>query len=132
VGVARDVDDKVNQLLAEWYAHERGYRLGRGHNGISATTADHRTPGHFDWKNGATDAKVDLLIVRDVAAAIYSIPDSPQRWRTCTQREAHCLFWGVDNWAGVPVLPTGEELRILRIEARTKTIKEFRVRGLLD
>lgn len=127
----RAIDDKVADLLYQWYAWERGYKAGRGHARVSATTADYRAPRHFDWKNGAADAKVEEIIARDVGAAVYAVPDEPHRWRTCVQREAYCIFWGIENWAS-PVLPQGEELKVLRMEARNKIIREFRIRGLLD
>lgn len=126
-----DLDFRLDRLLAEWYEWRRSYRLTKGYAGRDATCRDYRTPGHWDWKNGAADDRADDLMVKAVDAAIERIPNAPQRWNTAIQFEAMNLHSGAAVWTS-PMLPQShEEREVLVLEARNMLLMELRGQGVM-
>lgn len=128
---AEDLDFKLDRLLSEWYEWRRGYRLTRGFSGSDSTCRDYRAPGHWDWKNGAADAKAEELQVKAVDEAIERVPNAPERWRTSLEFNAMNLHSGAAVWVS-PMLPkTRTERELLLIEARTMLLVELRRAGIM-
>jgi hypothetical protein len=126
-----DIDFKLDRLLSEWYEWRRSYRFTRGYAGRDATCRDYRTPGHWDWRNGAEDARGDELLVKAVDKAVDRIPNSPERWNTALQFEAMNLHSGRAVWTS-PMLPRDRaEREVLVMEARTMLLTELRRAGVM-
>jgi hypothetical protein len=126
-----DIDFKLDRILAEWYGWRRTYRLTKGYAGQDATCRDYRTPGHWDWRNGAQDERADDLMVKAVDEAIERIPNAPQRWNTAIQFEAMNLHSGAAVWTS-PMLPQDRgELEVLVMEARNMVLMELRRAGVM-
>ena len=128
---SEDIDFKLDRLLAEWYGWRRSYRLTKGYSGSDSTCRDYRTPGHWDWKNGAAEGRADDLMVRAVDEAIERVPNAPQRWNTAIQFEAMNLHSGAAVWTS-PMLPQNRaEREILILEARNMVLMELRRAGVM-
>lgn len=126
-----DIDYKLDDLLAEWHRHAAMYRLSKGYAGTDATCRDYRAPGHYDWANGASDAKSDRIAMETMDDAMGNVPNHPHRWRTCLEFQARNLSTGFTVWSS-PVLPKRkDELEVLQIEARTQLLKQLRRLGVM-
>jgi hypothetical protein len=125
-----DFEFTLDRLLAEWFQWRQGYRFTRGYAGQDATCRDYRTPGHWDWKNGAAADRADELQVKAMDAAIERVPNLPKRWNTAIQFEARNLVSGAAVWTS-PVLPRGDELEVLVLEARNLLLLELRREGII-
>jgi hypothetical protein len=126
-----DVDFKLDGLLADWYGWRSQYRLTRGYAGSDSTCKDHRAGTHFDWWNGAADARAEELQMKSVDKAIDRIPNDPRRWNTAIQFEARNLHCGAAVWTS-PMLPADiEEREVLVLEARNMLLRELRRDGIL-
>ena len=100
-------------------------------SGTDSTCRDYRSPGHWDWKNGAADAKAEDMQVKAVDEAIERIPNTPERWKTALEICAMNLHSGAAVWVS-PMLPKNrEEREILLTEARTKLLVELRRAGIM-
>ena len=55
-----EIDYIVDGLLSSWYAWRREYKMTRGYSGRDGTCRDYRAPGHWDWKNGAAEARAEV------------------------------------------------------------------------
>ena len=125
------LDYRLDELLVLWHQHREGYQLNKGYSGHDATCKDYRSPGHYDWKNGAADARADALEVAAVDEAMETIPNHPRRWNTALCFEARNLSTGAAVWRS-PVLPQNrEELEVLVLEARNMLLLELRRAGAL-
>lgn len=126
-----DIDLQINYLLELWHRYTSGYQLARGLPGRDATCRDHRSPGHFDSRNGAEEARAEALLVKGISDAIDTIPNTPRRWHTALAFEARNLASRAAVWSS-PVLPKDrEELAVLILEARTMLLARLRRDGLL-
>jgi len=121
---------RLDELLMMWHDHRTGYKLARGYAGQDATCRDYRAPTHWDWQNGATQARADSLEVRAMDAAMEMVPNVPRRWHTALAFEARNLSQGAQVWSS-PVLPKGEELEVLVLEARNRLLLELRKAGVM-
>jgi hypothetical protein len=122
---------KLDRLLADWYEWKKGYKLTRGYSGRDSTCRDHRTPGHFDWWNGAADARADELQLKAFDEAVERVPNAPQRWNTALQFEAMNLASSAAVWSS-PMLPKDrEEREILVREARNMLLRELQRAGVM-
>lgn len=122
---------RLDELLAAWHAHTESYRLSRGYAGQDATCRDHRAPTHWDWQNGAAQARADSLEVAAVDAAMERVPNRPRRWHTALAFEARNLCSGAAVWTS-PVLPRDrEEREVLVLEARNMIMIELRKAGVM-
>lgn len=127
-----EIDFKLDGLLSDWYAWRRQYKLTRGYSGSDGTCKDHRAGTHFDWWNGAADARAEDLQMKAVDKAIDRIPNAPERWNTAIQFEAMNLHSGAAVWTS-PMLPTNrDEREILVMEARNMLLRELRRDGIVD
>lgn len=125
------IDYRLDELLILWHQHRSGYQISRGYSGNDATCKDYRAPTHFDWANGAAEARADAIEVGVVEEAMESIPNSPHRWNTALTFEARNLSTGAAVWTS-PVLPRNrDELEVLIIEARNMLLKELRRLGAI-
>jgi len=125
--IARRLDD----LLILWHQHRAGYSFAMGFSGKDSTCRDYRAPTHWDWQNGATQARAEALEVAALDAAIERVPNSPRRWNTALAFEARNLCSGAAVWTS-PVLPRDrEELEVLILEARNKLLQELRRAGVI-
>jgi hypothetical protein len=128
---AAGVEAKIDGLLVAWHVWRSGYTLSSGYRGSDATCQDYRAPTHWDWKNGASQERVEDQIMRGVDRAIARIPNTPHRWRTAIEFEARDLSCGAKVWS-TEVLPKDPaELAVLRIEARNRLVLELRREGVL-
>ena len=126
-----DIDTELDDLLAMWYRWQSAYRLARGHAGRSSTCADYRAPTHYDWANGATEARMDELLARAVGEAVDCVPNTPRRWRTALEFHARNLVSGAVVWTS-PVLPQDRDERdVLLLEARNKLLLALRSHGVM-
>lgn len=124
-----DIDYRLDDLLILWHNHTAGYKLGRGYSAKDGTCRDYRAPGHYDWQNGAAEARGDELAAEVVNEAMECVPNTPHRWHTALATEARNLATGVVVWRN-PVLPQNrEELEVLTMEARNKLFVELRRLG---
>jgi hypothetical protein len=122
---------ELDRLLADWYAWRRNYKMTRGYSGTDATCRDARAPGHWDWKNGAAEARAEELTVKAVDAAIDKIPNAPERWNTALQFEAMNLVSGAAVWTS-PMLPKDrDEREILVRQARNMLLRELMKVGVM-
>lgn len=126
-----EIDFVVNDLLATWYAWRRQYKMTRGYAGRDSTCRDYRAPGHWDWRNGAAEARADDLVVKAVDRAVERIPNTPERWNTAIQFEAMNLHSGAAVWTS-PMLPRNKAERdVLVLEARNMLLVELRKEGVI-
>lgn len=125
------LDHRLDDLLIKWHQYREGYKLSRGYSGQDSTCKDYRAPTHFDWSNGAAEARADALEVAAVEEAMEHVPNTPRRWYTALAFEARNLSSGAAVWSS-PVLPRNEdELEVLVLEARNKLLLELRKGGVL-
>lgn len=128
---ASPLDQRINGLLIAWHEWRAGYSLGCGYSGSDATCRDFRAPTHWDWRNGAMEARAEDQIMRGVDRAIDRVPNTPRRWQTVIQFEARDLHSGARVWSS-PMLPRDQaELEVLRIEARNRLLRELQREGVL-
>lgn len=124
------LDLKLDLLLRAWHAYRQSYRATRGHQ-AATVTGEYRTPGHFDYSNGAADARADDLVDKAVDQAIQRMPNEPRRWRTAIEFEAMNLCSGYAVWFS-PYLPKDKgEREVLVLEARNKLMRELRISGVM-
>ena len=124
------IDVRLDEMLVSWHQHRSGYKFARGYAGQDATCRNYRSPTHFDWQNGATQARSDALQAAAVDAAMELVPNTPRRWHTALAFEARNLCTGAQVWSS-PVLPKGEELEVLVLEARNRLLLELRRAGAM-
>lgn len=126
-----DLDWTVDHLLADWHVWRSHYRITKGHSGTDATCRDYRPPGHWDWANGAADARADDLVMRAVDHSVGRVPNTPQPWNLALQFEARNLHSGAAVWSS-PALPKSKEERaVLVLEARNLLVRELRKEGVV-
>jgi hypothetical protein len=126
-----DIDHKLDSLLADWHKYAIRYRLSRGYAGTDATCKDYRAPGHYDWQNGATEAKSERIDMETMDDAMGNVPNHPHRWRTCLEFQARNLATGFSVWSS-PVLPKRrDELEVLQLEARNRLLQQLRRLGVM-
>jgi hypothetical protein len=125
-----EIDALLDDWLSRWHEFSSGYRMTRGYSGSDATCRDHRTPTHWDWQNGAEEDRGMKEEMKAFDKAIRRVPNHPERWFTCLAFEARNLASAAAVWKS-PYLPIGEELAVLRIEARTKLIEELSRDGII-
>jgi hypothetical protein len=125
-----EIDYKLDHLLAQWYAWRREYRWGRGHKS-GAVTRDYQTPTHYDWHNGAADARAEDLVNRQVEECVELVPNTPERWRTAIEFEAMNLVTGAQVWHS-SALPADKEAReVLVLQARNMLLRELMRAGVM-
>jgi len=125
-----EIDAVIDDLLSKWHQYSNDYRPSRGFSGSDATCRDHRAPTHFDWQNGAEEARALKQEMKAFDQAIHRVPNAPEPWYTCLAFEARNLASAAQVWNS-PRLPAGEELAVLRIEARNKLIQELSRDGII-
>jgi hypothetical protein len=124
-------DLRLDELLILWHRHRAGYQFSSGYSGSDSTCRDYRTPGHWDWQNGAADARADAITAKGVEDAAALVPNQPKRWNTALAFEARNLASGAAVWTS-PVLPRDpEERAILVLEARNMLARELMRAGVL-
>jgi hypothetical protein len=122
---------RLDELLMMWHRHREGYKLSRGYADQDATCRDYRAPTHWDWQNGATQARADALEVEAVDAAMELVPNTPRRWNTALAFEARNLCSGAVVWTS-PVLPKDrEEREVLVLEARNLLLVQLLRAGVI-
>ena len=128
---AEALDRRLDELLMLWHRHHKSLSMAVGYAAHDSTCRDYRAPTHFDWANGAAQARADSLEAEAVDAAMEKIPNSPQRWNTALAFEARNLCSGAAVWTS-PVLPRHkEELEVLVLEARNMLLIELRRAGVM-
>lgn len=125
------IDYQLDEMLILWHQHRHGYKVGRGYAGQDSTCRDYRAPTHFDWQNGAADARADALLVHGISEAMEKIPDTPERWNTALQFEAMNLATGSAVFSSPRLPQSREEREILTLEARTMLLRVLRRAGVL-
>lgn len=126
-----DIDYRLDGLLRDWHAWRGKYRYTRGHAAVDSTCRDYRAPGHWDWQNGAADARADDLVMRAVEESVSRVPNTPEPWRTAIEFHAANLGAGARVWSSprLPADPT--TAAVLLLEARTRLLREMRAGGVL-
>lgn len=124
------IDGKLNRLLACWYEWVRSYTHTRGYNAVDSTCRDFSTPTHWDWRNGAEDERAEQERMRGVDRAIKKVPNTPRPWRLALEFQAMNLYSESEVWSS-PRLPKGEELVVLRMEARNMLLRELQAAGVM-
>lgn len=126
------IDQQLDGLLIDWYEWFRNYQLSAGHRSTSATTQDHRSPTHMDYRNGAEDARANVEQMKAVDEAMHRIPNPEhRRWRTALEFNARNLHQRLTVWYS-PYLPaTREERDVLILEARNMLLLELRKEGVI-
>lgn len=125
------LDSKLDGLLIDWHNWRGGYSLSKGYSSADSTCRDHQAPTHWDWWNGAADARSEELTVKAVDVAIQSIPNTPQPWNTAIQMEARNLAGGASVWSSARLPQEREEREVLRLEARNMLARRLRNDGVL-
>jgi hypothetical protein len=124
------IDVILDMHLRSWYVWRLEYRHARGHK-AAAVTSEYNAPGHFDWSNGAAEARADDLVDRAMEDAVQRIPNAPQRWRTAIEFEAMNLHCKAAVWES-PYLPKNPaERETLVLEARNMLLRELRSAGVM-
>ncbi|MDB5731726.1 MAG: hypothetical protein JWQ03_1621 [Variovorax sp.] len=126
-----DVDTKLDGLLISWFEYHRGYTLGSGYRSSDTTSQDYRTPGHYDWANGAADEHAEKVVMQAVDAAIQRLPNHPERWKTAIEFHARNLHSKLTVWYSPLLPPTRAERDVLILEARNKLMLELRKEGVI-
>lgn len=125
------LDFILNGLLADWFVWRRQYKMTRGYSSRDSTSRDYRTPGHWDWQNGAADAKADDLVMRAFDKCVERVPNHPHLWNTALQYEAMNIHAGAAVWSS-PRLPRDpDERAVLVLEARNMLMVELRKAGVM-
>lgn len=122
-----EIDAIVDDLLARWHRWGRSEPVAAGYAGVSAMFRD--TPSAwsaYDRDNEAEDT-AEAAIMQGVDAAIQRI-ENP--WRLCIQFEARNLSSRAQVWSSKQ-LPSGEALAVIKIEARSKLLRELHRDGLV-
>lgn len=126
-----EIDSIVDDLLARWHHWRNGYSHERGYRGTDATCRDAQSQWSFyDRSNGVYDDYIESEIMKGVDRAVDRIPDTPRPWHLMILIEARNLASEYAVWSSVR-LPTGEELEVLRVEARNKLIVELHREGCI-
>jgi len=120
-----DIESKLDDMLAAWHRYTAAYRAAKGHATRDSTCRDFRAPTHWDWLNGAQDEHTDKELMRLFDEAVQKVPNHPRRWHTALAFQARNLATGYQVWHS-PVLPRGEELEVLILEARNRLMRELR------
>jgi hypothetical protein len=115
----------------EWHTYYRGYRLSAGHRATSATTQDYRSPGHFDWQNGASDERAEKIRLKSINECMDAVPNHPRRWRTALEVHAKNLHCGAAVWQSAVLPKDRAELEVLMLEARNRFAQELKRKELL-
>jgi len=129
-------DIQLEHRLAEWYEWRAPvlFDVGRGYRG-SSLGGGTSTASHWDSRTGVADELLDLDRVRGVGRAMKKIESAEKQsgvpWHRCLEQEAMNIANQSNLWEN-PLLPTGEELEILRIESRTMLLRVFRLEGVLS
>ena len=127
----RNLEARIDELLEAWHRHRSSWALAKGYSNTDATCRDFRTPGHWDWRNGAEDARADRIEVDAVDAAMDQVPNAPRRWRTALEFHARNLVTGAAVWRS-PVLPQEPaEREVLLLEAKNKLVTALYKAGTL-
>ncbi len=129
--MADKLDSILDDLLERWHHFKSGYQLAKGYGSSDATCRDFSTPTHWDWQNGAMDKHEEKVRMQGVDRALTRVPNTPEPWNTVLQFEARNLASAAMVWTS-PRLPKGEELEILRMEARTRAILELQREGCMS
>jgi hypothetical protein len=125
------IEYDLDGLLAAWHQYHENKKLTRGYSRTDSTCRDYRAPGHWDWKNGAADARADELQVKAVDECMDNIPNVPQPWNTALQFEARNCATGRAVWLS-PRLPQDKDERAVLVrEARNMLLKELMRAGVL-
>lgn len=126
-----DVDAMLDELLALWHRFSQGYNLAQGYGASSPMFHDTRSSwSPYDRDNGVPDMESDRSRARAVGIALFRVPNEPHHWRTVLMMDARNLNAEVKVWTS-PRLPKGEELEVLRLEARTKLLVELQREGCI-
>lgn len=126
------LDDTINDMLARWHVWSSAYRPGKGHAAQSSYAKDYRAGGHWDWQNGATDAKVEDIQMRGVDECIERLPDAPQRWRLSLKIEARNQATGYKVWHSAALPASKDERAVLLLEARNRFARLLLDAGLIS
>lgn len=126
-----NVDAVLDDLLSRWHSWRSGYTLTRGFRGRDSTCSEAQSQWTYhDRMNGVYDEHIEQTIMHAVDRAVERIPDHPRQWHMVILIEARNLWAGNAVWSMVR-LPAGEELEILRMEARNKLAMELRREGCI-
>lgn len=126
--VKNDIDAIVDDLLSRWHSWRNGYTYGRGYRSTDATSRDAQSSYHYrDRDSGVVDAYIEGEIMKAVDRAVDCIAEP---WHLVILIEARNLSSGFAVWSSVR-LPPGEELEIMRIEARSKLLNELQRQGCI-
>jgi len=123
-----DVDRLVDDLLARWHRYSGGYRAARGFGSVSSMFAD---SGHTRTQAREEDqeARAEKIIMVRFDEQVRKVN---QPWFTALAFEARNLCTGHQVWTS-PRLPTDPaELEVIRLEARTKLMRELARDGILS
>jgi hypothetical protein len=123
-----DVDSIVDDLLSRWHDWKSGYRFTRGYSSTDGTCKEAKSAwSSYDRDNGVADEWVENSIMAAVDAAIERIEEP---YHLCILFDARNLASEYAVWSS-PRLPQGEELEILKIESRTRLLRELRKDGVV-
>ncbi|HYE70954.1 MAG TPA: hypothetical protein VD932_05450 [Aquabacterium sp.] len=125
---------KLDNLLAEWFVWRRDKdrrKVGRGFPSTDGTSRDYRTPGHWDWKNGAQQARADEIELAGIDAAIERVPNAPRPWNTAIHIHAMNLVSPHAVWTSPRLPANSDERDVLMLEAMAKLMTELHRAGVL-
>lgn len=125
-------DRVIDAFLVAWHEYRRGWSLSRGYSNSDSTCQDYRAPTHWDWKNGASQERVEDEIMRGVDRAMGRIPNVPSRWRAALEFEARNLATGAKVWTSEGLPDDPAELEVLRLEARNMLMRELQREGVVS
>lgn len=123
-----DVDNLVDDLLMRWHRYSGGYQSARGFGSTSSMFHD---AGHTSTRAREEDqeARAEKIIMQRFDEQVRKVP---QPWFTALAFEARNLCTGRSVWTS-PRLPTNAaELEVIRLEARTKLMRELARDGILS
>lgn len=122
------INEKLNDLLAQWHAWSTSYSLGKGYPSTDPTFREAKTPTHWDSRNGALDAVVDAKIMEAFDAALWQVP---RPHVIALQFQARNLASRAQVWSS-PYLPKDkDELAVMVMEARNMLLRRLARAGVM-
>lgn len=120
-------DELINDFLWRWHKREIRTPPLLGYPGHAAGCGLYRASRQRDDENGALDADVDNIILREVGRCIERVDDP---YRTALYLNARNLVSGVEVWTSPRMPPDPLERRYILIEARARFLYELKDAGI--
>lgn len=124
-----DINERLNDLLARWHAHCKGYSSGKGYPSSDLVCGQSKTSSVWDSWNGAEDDLANRRIMEAFDAAIWKVP---RPHLIALQFQARNLASRAQVWTS-PLLPSDPmERGVMLMEARNFLLRELARAGVMS